>query len=290
MSLILSHICIYFLVISRKNCYHLNMYGFLIKKNFCDGWDNLLSVIITNVIFLFVGLGLIAMNAFFAKTDSDILAVLGFVISFIVVSIVIFAYGDSAAAIADFRGIHYADFFKAIPGVLKDAVLFGLMCAFITIVSGFSIRYYFSQQTTMSFMLGVAIVWIDVFILLSLQWFVALRSNMHNNFTKCLKKCFIIFFDNTAFSVLTALYTLILIILSVLFIGFLPSIAGIEIARANALRLRLYKYDYLEEHPELQTKRQRNQIPWEELIYDDREALGPRKLRSFLFPWKDEQN
>ena len=28
----------------------------------------------------------------------------------------------------------------------------------------------------------------------------------------------------------------------------------------------------------------------EELIYEDRETLGPRKLRTFLFPWKDDQN
>ncbi|MCR4734214.1 MAG: hypothetical protein K5829_04295 [Treponema sp.] len=82
---------------------------------------------------------------------------------------------------------------------------------------------------------------------------------------------------------------LLVLVLSVLFIGMLPSIAGIEIAKANALRIRLYKYDYLEEHPELKTKRERSRIPWEELIYDDRETLGPRKLRSFLFPWKDEQ-
>ena len=265
------------------------MYGFLLKKNFCDGWDNLLSVIITNVIFLFVGLGLVALNAVFAKAENDLLLVLGFIISFIIVSIVIFAYGDTAAAIADFRGIHYADFFKAIPGVLKDASLFGIMCAAIVIVSGYSTRYYFKQQTMLSFMMGAAICWIDLFILLSLQWFVPLRSNMHNNFRKCLRKCFIVFFDNTGFSILTALYTLVLLILSVLFVGFLPSVAGIEIAKANALRIRLYKYDYLEEHPELKTKRERSRIPWEELIYDDREALGPRKLRSFLFPWKDEE-
>ncbi|MCR4630971.1 MAG: hypothetical protein K5786_05010 [Treponema sp.] len=263
------------------------MYGFLLKKNFCDGWDNLLSVIITNVIFMFVGLGIIALNAVTAQ--NTILLVLAFILSFIIVSIVVFAYGDSAAAIADFKGIHYADFFKAIPGVLKDASLFGLMCAVITMISGFSIRYYFMQKTTISFMMGAAICWIDIFIILSLQWFVPLRSNMHNNFRKCLRKCFIIFFDNTAFSVLTGLYTIFLLLLTVLFIGFLPSVAGIEIAKANALRLRLYKYDYLEEHPELQTKRERNRIPWEELIYDDRETLGPRKLRSFLFPWKDEQ-
>ena len=38
------------------------------------------------------------------------------------------------------------------------------------------------------------------------------------------------------------------------------------------------------------TKKERRQIPWEELIYEDRETLGPRKLKSFIFPWKDQEN
>jgi hypothetical protein len=86
-----------------------------------------------------------------------------------------------------------------------------------------------------------------------------------------------------------AIYNLVLIALSIFFIGLIPSMAGISIGNTNALRIRLYKYDYLEEHPEI-TGRQRKKIPWEELIYEDRETLGPRKLRSFLFPWKDDQN
>ena len=94
--------------------------------------------------------------------------------------------------------------------------------------------------------------------------------------------------DNTGFSIFMALYTIILGALSILPIGFFPSIAGIGIAKANAFRLRMYKYDYLEEHPELKTPRERRNIPWEELIFEDRETLGPRKLRSFLFPWKEE--
>ena len=94
--------------------------------------------------------------------------------------------------------------------------------------------------------------------------------------------------DNTGFSIFMAFYNLILTALSILPIGFFPSVAGIEIAKLNAFRLRMYKYDYLDEHPELKTTKERRKIPWEELIYEDRETLGPRKLRSFLFPWKEE--
>lgn len=268
------------------------MLVFMFKKSFCDGWDNLLSVIITNVLFLFSGLGLFYGFATLAKLENPYILVAFGIFSSIVFSIIIFAYGDTAANIANFNGIRFLDFFKAIPGVLKDATLFGLLCSGIAILSFISITYYWSeeflqQSSLLGIFLGALILWIDVFVILSLQWFVAIRSLMHNPFKKCLKKCFIIFFDNTAFCVFMGLYNIISIALSILFIGFLPSVAGMSISQTNALRLRLYKYDYLEEHPELQTKRERRQIPWEELIYDDKEALGPRTWRNFLFPWKE---
>ncbi len=266
------------------------MFGFILKKNFCDGWDNLISVIVINLVFLFTGIGLVLLNGLTARLDSEIFLLLSMIFSSVVLSIVIFAYSDSAAHIANFEGIHILDFFKAIPGVLKDGALFGLMNAAVFFISSFSIRYYIVESgTLLGFALGCAIFWIDIFYLLAIQWFIPIRGLMHNNFKKCFKKCFIILFDNTGFSLLMGLYNVILIILSVVCIGFFPSMTGLLIADTNALRILLYKYDYLEEHPELTTKKERRQIPWDDLIAEDRDMLGPRPIRSFLFPWKDGQ-
>lgn len=267
------------------------MFIFIIKKNFCDGWDNLLSVILSNLVFLFSGIGLVLLNAL--ASNNGWLALAAFIFSAVVLSIEAFAYSDSAAKISRFEGVHVVDFFKSFPGALKDGALFGLLNSAVILISSFSIKYYFTQMTSLfGFMLGCAIVWVLIFYFLAIQWFIPIRALMHNDFKKCLKKCFIILFDNTGFSVAYAIYNLILIVLSIACIGFFPSMAGIVIANTNALRILLYKYDYLEEHPELRTKRERKNIPWETLIAEDRELLGPRKLRSFLFPWKDdtEQN
>lgn len=264
------------------------MFGFIIKKNFCDGWDNLLNLLIANLVFLFAGVGLLMLNVLIG--EKSILLLLSFVFSMIVLSIFIFAYGEVAAKIADFNGVGLLDYFKNIPHVLKDATLFGVMISLIIFLSSFSLRYYFFEsQSLFGFAVGCIMIWVDLFIFLSLQWFVPIRSLMKNSFKKCLKKSFIIFFDNTGFTIAITLYNFILLILSVACIGFFPSMAGMLISNTNALRLRLYKYDYLEEHPELRTKKERRQIPWEELIYEDRQTLGPRKFKSFLFPWKDEE-
>src|SRR5574344_129361 len=263
------------------------MIGFLLKKNFCDGWDNLLSLVVTNILFLFVGMGLVYVN--FVCASYSVVFIIVFAISCVILSILYFAYGDVAANIENFKGVRVVDYFKAIPGVLKDASLFGLLIAVICVLSFFSFNFYFLQSKSMfTFFVGALLVWVDVFIILSLQWFVPIRSLMHNDFRKCLKKCFIIFFDNTGYSVFMGFYNLIMIALSVVLVGFMPSIAGIQVATTNALRLRLYKYDYLEKHPEFTTKKERKNIPWEELIYEDRETLGPRSWKSFLFPWKDQ--
>lgn len=274
------------------------MYGFILKKNFCDAWDNLLSVVITNVIFLFTILGTICLSAFFTQRCSETITDVVFYsvqalilfLGLFILSIIAFSYGEQAAKITDFCGIGLGDFFKAIPGVLKDAFFFSLFVGAVIFVSGYSLTYYFKQQSFLGLCVGALLFWIDLFVFLSLQWFVPIRSAMHNSFKKTLKKCFIIFFDNTGYTFLLTLNNLVMIAISVLFIGFIPSIAGMMIAGQNALRIRLYKYDYLEEHPELKTRKERKQIPWEELIFDDREKVGPRKLRSFLFPWKDEQS
>ena len=266
------------------------MFGFIIKKNFCDGWDNMLSLIVANLVFLFSGIGLVLLNGLAASLNSEWLILLVLILSVVILSILAFAYSDCAGHIANFEGVHMLDFFKAIPGAAKDGALFGLMNAAVFLISSFSIRYYFIESGTLfGFALGCAIFWIDFFYLLAMQWFIPIRALMHNDFKKCFKKSFIILFDNTGFSLLMALYNVILLALSVLCIGFFPSMAGILIANTNALRVLLYKYDYLEEHPELTTKKQRRQIPWDELLAEDRDTLGPRKLRSFLFPWKDDK-
>lgn len=263
------------------------------KKSFCDAWDNLFSVVIVNAICTLAALGLFMfLHAFFKMEDMFMCSIM-LVITCVILSILIFAYGDSAANVANFGAARLVDYFKAIPKCLLDGLLFGLLVSAIIILSYNGIRYYWGESFLASspllgIFLGALLMWVDVFVFLSLQWFLPIRSLMHNNFRKCLKKCFIIFFDNTGFSILMFIHNLVLTVLSVVMIGLAPSWMGILIAQTNALRLRLYKYDYLEEHPELQGRRQRRKIPWEELIYDDRETLGPRKLKSFLFPWKDQ--
>lgn len=275
------------------------MYGFLIKKSFFDDWDNLLTVFIVNLLAVFAALGLLftgtkLFTVFGENSESSwplVIVAVFLLITVIVLCIICFAFGELAAKIANFDGVSLGSFFKAIPGVLKDASLYGLLLFVMGFVSFYCFDFYFLQmQSLWGFAIGMLLFWIVVVLVLSLQWFIPLRSMLHNDFKKCFKKCLLIFFDNTGFSILVFIHTLIMIPLSIFLLGFFPGFAGILINKANALRLRFYKYDYLEAHPERNNKKQRKDIPWDELIYEDRETFGHRTLKSLFQPWKMDNN
>ena len=261
------------------------MYLFFIKKNFYDGWDNMLSLIVINLVIMTVSLGLLSL--IYALQQSVPLVIALIILFGIVISILTLASGEVASSAANFGSAHIADFFRAIPSCIVDGIRFGLILSVVGTAAYVCIPFYFAQKTLPTMFIGSMFVWLVVFTLLSLQWFVAIRSLMHNDFKKCLKKCFIVFFDNIWFSLFTVVYNFFLLALSVFLFGLLPSVAGITLAQVNALRLRLYKYDYYEAHPELKTPKEKRYIPWDELLQNDKETLGPRSFKSLIFPWKE---
>ncbi len=261
------------------------MFLFYLKKNFCDGWDNAGQLIIVNLILLVYTCAAFFLNAL-AGAWGNAFGLLVFTFTCGIFGILVTAYGEHAAAIASFETRPLRDYFSGIKNCAKDGFLFGCLCSIIFSACAIGIPGYLSMKSTFGFFLAVILFWVGVISALALQWFIPLRSIMHNNFKKCLKKCFIIFFDNTFFSILVGIYTLVMLPLSLFLFFLVPSAAGILLAQTNALRLRLYKYDYLEQHPEL-TKEEQKDIPWPELLEEDKECLGHRSLRSFIFPWKD---
>ncbi|MCI1209979.1 MAG: hypothetical protein LKF96_11095 [Treponema sp.] len=262
------------------------MVGLFIRKNFYDGWDNMGSLVIPNLMVLLLGTGSYWLVSKISEFNIA-LSMVVLVLCIAVCSIPVFAYSESAAEIADFSVARISDFFGSLRGVVKDAVLFGLLAGSLAVVAFVGLPYYFSIGNLFGFTLGMILFWFEVLCLLALQWFLPVRALMHNDFKKCLKKSFIIFFDNPGFSFFMFLYNTVLAVLSVILFFILPSVSGITLALVNALRLRLYKYDWLEAHPELTTRAEQKKVPWDELLADDDEMVGHRTFKSFIFPWKE---
>lgn len=260
------------------------MLRFFIKKNFCDGWDNIFSIFISNFVIMVVSIGLASIISIIAKNNIFAFGLIGIII--IAVCVFVVAYGTISADIADFRSVYIKDFFLAIPASIKDGIFLGILISASVAAFAVGIPFYMAQQSFFAFILAAMMIWLALIEIVILQWFVAVRSILRNDFIKCIKKCFIITFDNLGFSLFMLAYDILSIVISFFALGLVPSFAGITLGKVNALRLLLYKYDYLENHPELKTARERRNIPWKELIKDDEETLGPRTLKSFIFPWK----
>ena len=79
----------------------------------------------------------------------------------------------------------------------------------------------------------------------------------------------------------------------------LPGPASAVLLLTVAFKLRMYKYDFLEEQraassrePEAGYKpprgrRLRVRVPWDALLAEDREQVGVRTVRGMIFPWKE---
>ncbi len=264
---------------------------FLLKKNFCDGWDNFLFLLIPNLIIsLFCGFAFLILSRFLGLENAFavplmLLAFIGLLAAGMVFAL---AFSENAANIADYRAPTLAGYFKQIPKVLADGLRYGALLGFILVAGFIGIPSYFSAGGIVGNALALALLFFEVILILSLQWFIPLRALLGGSFVKTLKKCFVIFFDNTGFSVFMFFYNFFLGASSFLLLTIAPGATGIVLSLTNALRLRLYKYDWLDAHPENKGAKLRKKIPWRELIKEDEETVGPRGFKSFFMPWKND--
>ncbi|MBR1721433.1 MAG: hypothetical protein IJ727_02940 [Treponema sp.] len=271
------------------------MFKFFLKKNFCDGWDNFFFLVVSNImtIVLLVA-SYVAISA--AGEINPYLPNLAIVLCSGIVMIFIFAWGANAAKLADFCSGSFGLWFSAIRSVWKIGFAFGFMVSSVILIARFAISYYISLYVSSGNYLGLLLTallgWFVLISAIALQWFIPLYFLQGNNgFKKCLKKSFIIFYDNVGFSVEIFIYNVGLFVLSCVFFMLMPGLNGILLSATNALRLRLYKYDWIEKmaesDPEFENNRdKRNEVPWDELLKDDKESLGPRNIKSFIFPWR----
>ena len=271
---------------------------FLIKKTFFDFWDNLIPIILLNIGFLLIFLGEVYLlgvllklgNSFFVNNPT-ILSLFLYV-CICAGSVVFSIYAGTAAKIvkkiADFEIPKFTDFLINLRETYKASSMVALI--FVTYFFVFFIAGRFYLNTTLvvgGFNVGIIIFtmlfFISLLILLASQYFFPLQSNFDLNVKKNLKKMFLILYDNTGFSILLFVLNGIVVVLSILtFFVFFGITINILLCMV-AFKLRLYKYDYFEKHPNAN----RRVVPWNELLSDDMEMVGKRTLRGMIFPWKN---
>jgi len=254
---------------------------FTIKKTFFDMWDNLFSIALINFgCILLAGVGAYILQFF---SFHPVVFFFGVFVTTTMLLLYIGAVSMMTRDIADYKApAFFKNFFQYIKEVWKATLAF----AFVIVIQLFIILgiFLYSQIGNIISFLAISILfWTSVIWWLTSQYYFPVRSRLDTKIKKIFFKSVALFFDNTLFTIFLAIGTLILVILSSLTAFLLPGIGTILLWHQVGLKLRLYKYDYLEEHADAGRKN----IPWDQLLVDERERVGKRTLKGMIFPWKE---
>ncbi|MBN2735995.1 MAG: hypothetical protein JXR70_03380 [Spirochaetales bacterium] len=263
------------------------MFGFLIKKAFFNFWDNLYRMMLINLGFILVlALSLLAIAGInLLPFQNDILKT----ILFVIIPLLLFhiysgGVHGMAKDVIDYNKPGFLDFFKYLKMNLVPSIIFGMINALLAVLFVFATMFYIANGHLFFSIPAIAFLfWASVLWLGASQFFFPILLGLDKNIFKALKKMILIFLDNPFFSIGTFLYSLVAVLLSIPTLLILPGFAFLPVIHNSALKLRLLKYDYIEENPGADPRK----IPWESLLAEERKKIGKRTVKGFIFPWKD---
>ncbi|MCE5256579.1 MAG: hypothetical protein LLF89_07005 [Spirochaetaceae bacterium] len=259
------------------------MTGFLIKKSFFDGWDNLFSLILCNLVHIVLMILFILLPLSYGASQalSIVLIGAGLILMSIWQSVCTFAMTE----VSDYRSPGFKSTLSYFSVAWKPGLWMGLIVVALVYSLFVGIPFYFSQKSIIGIFAGGLLFWFSLAVLLASQYYLALEARLGGGFRKNMKKAFIMTFDNAGFSFVLLLCNLLTAVLSILDFFLAPGFTGIALNCADAIKLRLMKYDWLEANPSADRKH----IPWDEILKEEKELVGKRTLKGMIFPWKEEK-
>ncbi len=271
-------------LLAKAGCFRYNspVALFWIKKAFFDFWDHFLVSILLNLGFIAVA----AVSFVLAPEIQPAAPVLGVIILLAGVAL-LFVYVAGVAMIArditDYRNPQWSSVLE----YLRELWPAGLIYAAMMIGSFFLLTIAIPTYAALNNLIGTAalalLFWAAVIWYVGLQFFLPVRTRLDRSLKKILKKSFILLFDNPLYALGSAIGFVLIVVVSVFTAFLLPGPAGAIIWLQAGFKLRLLKYDYLEENPDADRRR----IPWDRLLVEDRERVGKRTFKGMIFPWKE---
>jgi len=258
------------------------MIGFTVKKSLFDAWDAFMGLALVNLSFVVVAAATIGLAAALGPgLAGNLLLAAGF-LAFEACRV---AAAISLEPLADGASLSFRAWFAAWPAALPTALALGGMELALFLALRAAFPFYLGMGGLVgSFALGV-VLWSSALVLLALQWLPAAAARMSGRTLRArLKASFAMLLDNFGFTLFVTVWELVSLALSFFTAFLVPGFGGAALARVEAFRLRMRKYEWLESLP---PGAARKPVPWKELIADDEERLGKRTLRNLIFPWKD---
>jgi len=256
------------------------VFAFLIKKAFFDLWDNLLRIVILNLGYIVAGALIIYPPYLFKSVP--VLFFLSFFLGLLILCAYTGAVSGMVRQIADYQQPEARQFVSLLKASLPTSVLFALLNAALFLLLNIAFPVYQAMRSLVGSVASSFLFWFLVLWILAGQFFYPIQSQLDRRFGKMLKKMFLLLLDNPLFSIGLFLGVLFILAVSLFTALLLPGISAAMLWLNVGLKLRLYKYDYLEKNPE-----GRKTIPWDALLVTDRERVGKRTLKGMIFPWKE---
>ena len=257
------------------------MFGFYIKKAFFDGWDNFIQMVLQNIIYI----------VFFLLIVGSIVVFGDNLVFFLPVAIAIMflfclSMGGTSSVVynwSQYKSETWRPFMKGVGRNIRHSMLFFLCIMVLFLLFFLVIPFYLSFNNILGTVFGVMMVWLAIFLLLVLPYYFPLMNLLPGDGPfKTLKKCFIVAGDNLGYTILLLLHNILDIVLTVVTMGLLPGWCGLMLGDQDMMKLLMKKYDWIEENP----GKNRKEMDWSEILYDEKETLGPRSLKNMIFPWK----
>ena len=246
------------------------MYKLLLKKSFFDGWDNILFLCLSNIVFA-------ACVAAVAVTGKTVVLL----VSVLVFSFHLLGVNGAAFNFVRCKGGWAEGYAKAIRKAGHLAVFYVAMilCAYIVL---YVAPMYMSFGDLVWYTLGVFMFSCGIILFLVMIYYFPLCLALENDGPfKTLKKCFIVFFDNFKFSVYLWLKNICDLTLSVFTVLLMPGFSGLCISTNTAVYFMMLRYDYMEEK-----KVGKHNVSADMYLSSLSEQYSERNLHTLFFPWK----
>ena len=257
------------------------MKGFFIKKAFFDGCDNLIPMVVLNLIYIAFFLGALGSLTLFGSMN-----VLAYALLLIILLLWCLAKGGVAGAgyeWSNYKSSTFSAFKEGFVRNIRHSLLYFLIMLLQALMIIVVLPFYASMQGAFPLIISVILFWVEVVFFMAIPYYFPLMSRLPGDRPlKTLKKCFIVLVDNLGFSVFLLIYNIICLVLTISTFGLIPGVAGMQLAKQDAVKLIMFKYDYMEENADADRKH----IPWDDILYEEKEKIGPRSLKSMIFPWK----
>lgn len=272
------------------------MIKLFLRKVFYDIWDNFFHSLVFN--FMLTAICAAGVQVY-ARISNPLLQAAVAALFFLPAGSLLAAMSSLYGQVSDYRRFAFKDLLPALKESWKAGLALFAVLFFVLLLLFSAVPFCFFMMTIPGFLAAAFLFCLAVFLLAALQWFLPVYYRLNKDFIACIKKSFLLLFDNPGFSIFLLAFSALLLVVSILLGFIVPGWTSLLIAQQGMLRLLMFKCDWLESeekklaaslgegHAALSAKRERPRVPWDELLAEEEKSVGHRTLKSFFLSWKD---